>query len=146
MHEKLVKILDDIRDGKTITHIDLGGCGLDTFPPELFAVKETVESINMGGNNLCDLPLEFLLFSKLKVLFFAGNKFKQVPLVLGALPSLYMLSFKSNQLEEVADESLSPSIAWLILTDNRIRCKSAVYHCWSWLTFLFDVLKSIFTV
>jgi len=32
-----------------------------------------------------------------------------------------MLSFKSNCIEEVPEESLSPGLGWLILTDNKIR-------------------------
>ena len=34
--------------------------------------------------------------------------------------SLYMLSFKSNNIHTIPAESLSPSIGWLILTDNHI--------------------------
>jgi Leucine-rich repeat (LRR) protein len=40
--------------------------------------------------------------------------------VLGRLLSLYMLSFKNNELETVPEESLPPSLQWLILTDNKI--------------------------
>jgi len=40
--------------------------------------------------------------------------------VLGGLRSLFMLSFKSNAVTCVSQGSLSPTIGWLILTDNRI--------------------------
>jgi Leucine-rich repeat (LRR) protein len=55
---------------------------------------------------------------QLRILFFANNAFKTIPLVLGKMKSLYMLSFKSNQLETIDAQSLSESVGWLILTDN----------------------------
>ena len=56
----------------------------------------------------------------LRILFGLGCSFKHVPPVVGALPSLYMLSFKSNQLTTIAEGALAPSLQWLILTDNQL--------------------------
>ena len=56
----------------------------------------------------------------LRILFALGCGFKHIPDALGALPSLYMLSFKSNQLERISAGALAPTIEWLILTDNRL--------------------------
>lgn len=104
-----------------MTNVDLSGCNLTEFPVELFRLKDSLEILNMGGNQLSSLPVEIIQFRKLRVLFFAGNNFETFPTILGALNSLFMISFKSNKLREVRDECLSPSIGWLILTDNHIK-------------------------
>lgn len=69
---------------------------------------------------MTDLPEELLQFTKLKVLFLGSNHFEVIPSFLGRMSSLYMLSFKSNRLTNVPEDSLSPSIGWLILTDNKL--------------------------
>jgi len=56
----------------------------------------------------------------LRILFFLGCDFTSVPEMLGAMPSLYMLSFKANKIRTVPAASLSPKLGWLILSDNEI--------------------------
>lgn len=75
-------------------------------------------SILLTGNQLHELPNQICRFKYLKVLFFAQNNFEAIPPELGQLPNLFMLSFKSNKLKHIDETSLSPSIGWLILTDN----------------------------
>lgn len=107
--------------GEKLSKIDLLGCQLSEFPLDLLLpLKDSIEMINLGGNCLSSLPEEIVQFTKLRILFFANNNFTSIPAVLGKMPSLYMLSFKANQLTEISPESLSPSIHWLILTDNQI--------------------------
>jgi Leucine-rich repeat (LRR) protein len=120
MHPKLLHLLEEINAGRDVIDVDLSGCELMDFPLEIFKVKRSVQKINMGNNNLSSLPEEFCEFENLSVLFFASNKFKRIPLCLGKLTSLFMLSFKSNQLEYIDDDAISPSIEWLILTDNNL--------------------------
>ena len=79
-----------------------------------------MEILNLGNNLLNTLPEEMVQFTKLRILFFANNRFEEIPNCLGRMSSLYMLSFKSNMVSNVSDECLSPSLGWLILTDNRI--------------------------
>jgi len=100
--------------------LNLSGMGLTLLPQECFDFVESLEILNLGGNHISSLPADFDRFQRLRVLFFAGNSFIYVPKVLGRMKSLYMLSFKGNRLEQVDEEALSPSIGWLILTDNRI--------------------------
>jgi Leucine-rich repeat (LRR) protein len=121
---KLDLIANDIAQGQTLTKVDLSNCNLTEFPLDLLLpCKDTLEMINFGGNSLSSLPEEIAEFRKLRILFFAQNKFNHIPDILGSLPSLYMLSFKSNIVERVSATSLSPSIRWLILTDNKISGK-----------------------
>lgn len=121
MGPKLEQLVRDIQDGvRPITKVDLSNEGLTSFPDALYAIKDDVEFINFGGNQLSSLPDEIAQFSNLKILFFANNNFTAIPECLGLLPSIRMLSFKSNRIAEIPEASLSSSIKWLILTDNQI--------------------------
>jgi Leucine-rich repeat (LRR) protein len=117
---KAEKILSGIARGEKLTRVDLSDCGLTSIPDAVFQLGECLELLNLGGNMISTLPDSMVAFKKLRILFFAQNKFTHIPKVLGKLSSLYMLSFKSNQLCMIDDASLSPSICWLILTDNDI--------------------------
>lgn len=117
---KLDLVLERISNGERITNIDLSSCHLQSFPNELFQLSDCLEVLNLGNNELNHLPVEIIRFQKLRILFFGSNKFTSIPPELGQLNSLYMLSFKSNYLTHIAAESLSPSIGWLILTDNKL--------------------------
>lgn len=140
---KLDLIANSIASGNVITKVDLSNCNLSEFPLQLLLpCKETIEMINLGGNSLSTLPEEISEFKKLRILFFAQNKFDHIPEVLGLLPALYMLSFKSNMVEQVSSTSLSPSINWLILTDNKISGKCLEYL---FLHHMFSKLQNIHT-
>jgi Leucine-rich repeat (LRR) protein len=117
---KAEKILSAIARGEKLTRVDLSDCGLTSIPDAVFQLGECLELLNLGGNMISTLPDSMVAFKKLRILFFAQNSFTYIPKVLGKLSSLYMLSFKSNQLCMIDDASLSPSICWLILTDNNI--------------------------
>jgi Leucine-rich repeat (LRR) protein len=119
---KLEHLQTAVREGKKVVSADLANCDLDEFPLALLLpLKETIEMINLGGNSISSLPDEIVQFTKLRILFFADNKFVSFPTILGSMPSLYMVSFKSNLLEDIPEEALSPSIHWLILTNNKLK-------------------------
>jgi Leucine-rich repeat (LRR) protein len=136
--EKFLKVLEDIEKGSKLVSVDLSSCGLTEFPIELFKICESIEILNLGGtkvvsllfslyftfissgNKLKTLPLDMPRFSRLRILFFAQNEFETIPVQLGQIPSLFMLSFKSNNLKYIDESALSSSISWLILTDNKL--------------------------
>lgn len=120
VNSKVDKLLLAINSGEKLVTIDLSNCNLTSIPIEVFQCHDSLEVLNLGGNNLESLPDSMIKLQKLRVLFFAQNKFKSIPIILGKLYSLFMLSFKSNQIEYIDHESLSPTICWLILTDNKI--------------------------
>ena len=120
MTEKLNNILKEIKSGALLTRVDLSNCGLTSIPEELYQLKDSLVFLNLGNNNLNELPSEFSVFHKLETLFIPSNKFTYLPTVIGLLVSLYMVSFKSNQISTISETSLSPSIGWLILTGNSI--------------------------
>ncbi|MEF9964903.1 MAG: leucine-rich repeat-containing protein kinase family protein [Comamonas sp.] len=95
--------------------------GLQTFPQELFALADTLEVLDLSGNQLSTLPDDLTRFGKLRVLFASNNPFTALPRVLGRMPQLEMVGFKACQIRTVAADSLPPQLRWLILTDNQIR-------------------------
>lgn len=109
-------------DEGLVKNIDLSNVGLTEFPLSLlYRWREQIELINLGGNQISSLPDDIQEFTSLKILFFASNEFTQIPSVLGRLPKLSMLSFKSNKIGYIPEDSLAPTIKWLILTDNNIQ-------------------------
>ena len=119
-HPKVVDLLAKIATGDKPSHIDLSNCGLHEIPEQIYELGDAVEMLNLGGNQLSDLPDSIARLTKLRILFFAQNNFRCIPRILGTLSSLYMLSFKSNHIETIHPDALSPSVGWLILTDNHI--------------------------
>src|SRR5690606_32111029 len=103
-----------------IQRLDLAA-GLTEFPREIFDLADSLEVLNLSGNQLSRLPNELSRLRKLKVIFCSENPFTELPEVLGECPQLEMVGFKSCQLEQVAPAALPARLRWLILTDNRLR-------------------------
>ncbi|MZI95831.1 protein kinase [Vibrio sp. CAIM 722] len=114
--------LEQLRSGslKGLRRLKLA-CGLTDFPREIFSLADTLEILDLTGNQLSSLPDDLDQLTHLKVIFCSQNQFTQLPKVLGKCCSLSMIGFKSNQIEDVPPESLPPQLRWLILTDNCIR-------------------------
>ncbi|MFZ4551075.1 MAG: leucine-rich repeat-containing protein kinase family protein [Aquabacterium sp.] len=94
-------------------------CELTDLPPEVFALADTLEVLNLTGNRLSQLP-DLSRLRHLKVLFCSDNAFTTVPEHLGDCPQLSMVGFKSNQITQVPDTAIPPTLRWLILTANEI--------------------------
>ncbi|WP_223159281.1 leucine-rich repeat-containing protein kinase family protein [Vibrio sp. Y2-5] len=114
--------LEQLRSGELhgIRRLKLS-CGLTEFPQEIFSLSETLEILDLTGNQLSSLPNNLEQLTKLRVIFCSQNRFKQLPTVLGRCSSLSMVGFKSNQITDVPAASLPPQLRWLILTDNRVQ-------------------------
>ncbi|PIB45156.1 protein kinase [Pseudomonas sp. 2822-15] len=102
-----------------ITRLDLS-CGLTEFPPEIFALADSLEVLNLTGNTLSRLPDDLHRLSRLRVLFCSDNAFTELPACLGQCANLSMIGFKANQISHVPAAALPPQLRWLILTDNCI--------------------------
>jgi hypothetical protein len=94
--------------------------GLSEFPADLYRFADSLEVLDLSGNQLSDLPADLHRFQKLKRLFLTSNNFSHIPAVLSLCPALVMVSFKGNQLTEFAEASLPEQLEWLILTDNQL--------------------------
>lgn len=95
-------------------------CGLTEFPVEIFDLADTLEILDLSGNELSSLPDDFARLHKLRVLFCSDNLFTHLPEVLGQCPQLSMVGFKTNKIRSVSAAALGNSLRWLILTDNQI--------------------------
>lgn len=95
-------------------------CGLTEFPNEILDLADTLEILDLTGNRLSELPKEFSELKKLKIAFFSENNFIEWPKVLGECNQLSMVSFKSNRIAFIPENSFPPLLRWLILTNNRI--------------------------
>jgi Protein tyrosine and serine/threonine kinase/Leucine rich repeat len=103
-----------------IQRLDLS-CGLTEFPREIFDLADSLEILNLSGNKLSCLPDDLPRLHKLRIIFCSDNLFTELPAVLGQCKSLTMVGFKANQINNVPDAALAPTLRWLILTDNRIQ-------------------------
>lgn len=113
--------LEQLRAGELCgaRHLKLAE-NLRAFPSEILSLKETLEVLDLTGNQLSRLPDALAEFSKLRILFCSENRFTELPEVLGRCPALTMVGFKANQIVTVPAASLPAGLRWLILTDNAI--------------------------
>ncbi|MCK6392796.1 leucine-rich repeat-containing protein kinase family protein [Zoogloea sp.] len=123
--------LDELRAGRLHGARELRlSFGLTNFPEEIFELADSLEVLDLSGNQLESLPDMLPRLHRLRVLFCSGNPFRVLPEVLGRCPQLEMVGFKSCRIESVPAEALPPRLRWLILTDNRIgRLPAAIGRC-----------------
>ncbi|CAF0815854.1 unnamed protein product [Adineta ricciae] len=95
-------------------------CELTTFPIQIFDLADTLEILDLSNNHLSHLPDDFKRLQKLKIAFFANNQFTELPAVLSQCPHIEIASFKSNCISTIPEHFFSPTLRWLILTNNRI--------------------------
>jgi hypothetical protein len=98
----------------------LSGLGLREFPHEILGLSDTLEVLDLGGNELVDLPGDIAKLGRLRVLFASNNPFPRLPPALGACPALSQVGLRGCGLREVPAEALPPQLRWLTLTDNAI--------------------------
>ena len=100
-------------------HIRLSD-GLTEFPAALYQLTETLEVLDLSGNQLSTLPDDLTRFARLRILFASNNPFSELPRVLGHMPQLEMVGFKACRIMHVPEDSLPARLRWLILTDNHV--------------------------
>ncbi|MFM4873582.1 leucine-rich repeat-containing protein kinase family protein [Aeromonas veronii] len=113
--------LEQLRAGELCgaRHLKLSE-NLTEFPCEILSLKETLEVLDLTGNQLSALPDELAGFGKLRIIFCSENRFTELPEVLGRCSALTMVGFKANQIDTVSAKALPAGLRWLILTDNAI--------------------------
>ncbi|QKG57405.1 serine/threonine-protein kinase [Hymenobacter sp. BRD128] len=94
--------------------------GLTEFPEEIFTLADSLEVLNLSGNQLTALPPDLARLHRLQVVFCSDNRFTSLPAVLGQCPRLTMVGFKANKIRAVPAAALPPRLRWLILTDNAL--------------------------
>ena len=113
--------LEQLRAGELCGARHLKLCeNLTEFPTEILSLKETLEVLDLTGNQLSTLPDELAGFGKLRIIFCSENRFTELPEVLGRCPALTMVGFKANRIATVSAKALPAGLRWLILTDNAV--------------------------
>ena len=113
--------LEQLRSGQLLGARTLKlSCGLTEFPSEIFDLADSLEVLDLSGNQLTDLPDDLAALHRLRILFCSDNPFTTLPPAVGRCPELSMVGFKANRITTVPPESLPAKLRWLILTDNAI--------------------------
>lgn len=95
--------------------------GLTQFPAALYTLADTLEILDLTGNQLSNLPDDLTRFKQLRILFCSSNQFKHLPEVLGECHQLSMIGFKANQLNHIAEHAIPTlHLCWFIVTDNQL--------------------------
>jgi len=112
--------LEQLESGQLqgIRHLKIAE-GLREFPPAIFELADTLEMLDLSGNQLSALPDDFGKLSKLKTLFLSKNRFTELPEVLADC-DLDIIGFKTNQIAHISGTCIPHNTRWLILTDNQI--------------------------
>jgi Protein tyrosine and serine/threonine kinase len=113
--------LEQLRSGELagITRLQLR-CDLTEFPREIFDLADSLEILDLSGNQLSALPDDLPRLHKLRVIFCSDNAFTELPEVLGQCQQLSMVGFKANRIAHVSSKALPPLLRWFILTDNAL--------------------------
>lgn len=79
--------------------LTIKSCGLTTLPEE-FSMINTLEELNLSGNDIKELPESFPLLVRLKRLNLDGNHFSTFPRQIGVMKTLSHLSIDGNLFSE----------------------------------------------
>ena len=113
--------LEQLQSGKLIGTKNLKlSCGLKKFPSEIFTLADTLEQLDLSGNQLSELPDNFDLLKNLKILFLSDNHFTKFPSIISKCVNLDIIGFKANEISEIEDDAFPKNLRWLILTNNRL--------------------------
>ena len=83
-----------------LTRLDLAE-NLTAFPPEIFDLADSLEILNLSGNQFAALPDDLPRLRRLRILFCSDNQFTELPAVLGQCAGLEMVGFKANRIRTV---------------------------------------------
>jgi hypothetical protein len=91
------------------------------FPQEVFEYADQVEILDMSDNHLTALPDDLDRLKNMRIAFFSGNSFTEVPPVLATCERLEMIGLKSCNIHTMGDQVLPTGLRGLILTDNKLK-------------------------
>jgi Leucine-rich repeat (LRR) protein len=109
---KYMQTLDQLVSGQLAGATTLKlSCGLREVPVQVLSLADTLEILDLSGNDIDYLPEEFPALKNLKILFLSNNRFTEFPAVLGKCSKLEMIGFKANQITLVPEGSLPVTLA-----------------------------------
>jgi len=109
-----------------IEELDLKGCNLSSIPVSIqYAVN--IRRLDVSDNPLSTFPSEMKFCKKLEILFASKCPYiLSLPPVLGEIPSITRLGWRSGSLHAIDPNGLPPNLVHLILTDNKIESMNDV--------------------
>jgi Protein tyrosine and serine/threonine kinase/Leucine rich repeat len=114
-----VQTLEELNSGELKNSKSLKlSCGLKEVPMEVFSLADTLEILDLSGNQISELPDNFDYLHNLKILFLSENHFTKFPSILARCPNLDIIGFKANKISQIEENSFPPQLRWLILTNN----------------------------
>lgn len=118
-HITSLQELRDLPPSSAVSRISLSA-ELHEVPRDLLRFADTVEILDLSGNQLKTLPTWITELRALRVLFLSRNPFCEVPAVLRGMPALRMLGMRACQIEHLPEDGLPATLIWLTLTDNAL--------------------------
>jgi hypothetical protein len=125
-------ILTRLNDNEisNLKEIDLKNCDLQSIPSSIQYATGLVK-LDVSNNPLTTLPKELKYCTNLDILFASSCPLiATLPQVLGDMPSITRLGWRSGSLSFIDPENLPPNLVHLILTDNKIQSLSdpQIFH------------------
>lgn len=117
-----IQTVEELRAGeyKGAKKLKLVSCDLTEFPREILDVADSLETLDLSGNPLSQLPEDFHRLHNLKIAFFSDCKFAVFPTQLAKCCSLEMVAFRGNGMTTIPEGAFPPKLRWLILSNNLI--------------------------
>ncbi|KAG2501926.1 hypothetical protein HYH03_000424 [Edaphochlamys debaryana] len=136
--------LADLSCLRNLVRLDLSGCGLtelqagisslqglqvllaprnklSSLPAELAGLAGSLVQLDLGSNQLEQVPPSLCALTKLTLLNLMGNRLQRLPEEFGQLTALRLIGLKSNKLVELpASFSKLTSLVELFITDNQL--------------------------
>ncbi|KAK6517252.1 RAM signaling network component [Arthrobotrys megalospora] len=111
------------KDDSTGLSLDLSSRKIGSIPSEVVAmVKDDVERLALGHNQLSSFDPEFALCSRLRYLNVRSNFFREFPIILCKMASLEILDISRNRIRELpADFGHLIKLKVLSLSKNKLR-------------------------
>ena len=94
--------------------------GLTELPREILQLADSLEVLDVSGNNLERLPGWLPELGRLRVIFASQNPFECLPEVLGECAALRVAGFRACRIGRVNGAALPRQIESLILTENHL--------------------------
>ncbi|KAK3305168.1 uncharacterized protein B0T15DRAFT_396189 [Chaetomium strumarium] len=107
-------------------------CPLATFPEEILELGDTLKMLDLCETGLATLPATLgSALPNLETACFTNCNFTVFPeAALGSCPNLVSVAFQNNEMEEIPEDALCPSLVDIDLTDNCLtRLPSTIGRC-----------------
>ncbi|KAL5258185.1 hypothetical protein ACHWQZ_G012972 [Mnemiopsis leidyi] len=106
----------------SIVRLSMQYCGLTVIPEQALNLRGSLQELELGSNNLHQLPPEIGKLVKLRKLNLLNNNLKELPEEISSLVALEDVNLGQNKFEHIPECLYSlPGICNLIISNNQIR-------------------------